>query len=186
MDWQGDYHTEWSKSDRERQISYDISYMESKYIYLNELIYKTETKKTHSLREWTYGYQQRRDRNVGIDMYTGQFSSVSRLRLFATPWHARPPCTSPTPGIHPNPCPLSQWCYPTISSSVIPFSSYPWSFPASGSLQMSQLFASGGQSIGAAASTSVIPMNSQDWSSLEWTGWTSLLSNGLLESSPKP
>ena len=83
------------------------------------------------------------------------------------PQHARPLCPSPTPGVHPNPCPLSRWCHPTNSSSVIPFSSCPQSFPASGSFQMSQLFASGGQSIG--ASTSVLPMNIQDWSPLGWT-----------------
>ena len=77
--------------------------------------------------------------------------------------HASPPCPSPTPRAHPNPCPLSQWCHPTISSSIIPFSSCPQSFPASRSFQMSQLFASGGQSIGASASTSVLPMNIQDW-----------------------
>ena len=93
--------------------------------------------------------------------------------------HARPPCPSPTPGVHPNPSPLSQWCHPTISSSVVPFSSCPQSFPASGSLQMSQLFTSGGQSIAVSASTSVLPMNIQDWSPLEWTGWISLQSKGL-------
>ena len=95
------------------------------------------------------------------------------------PQHTRPPCPSPTPRIHPNPCPLSQWHHPTISSSVIPFSSCPQSFPASGSFQMSQLFTSGGQSIGASASTSVLPMNTQDWSPLGWTGWISLQSKGL-------
>ena len=99
-------------------------------------------------------------------------------------WHhelqqARPPRPSPTPGVHPNPCPLSRWCHPTISSSVIPLSSCPQSFPASGSFQMSQLFASGGQSIGVPASTSVLPMNTQGWSPLEWTGWISLQSKGL-------
>ena len=73
------------------------------------------------------------------------------------PQHARPPCLSPTPGVHPNSCPLSQWCHPTISSSVIPFSSCPQSFPALGSFQMSHFFASGGQSIGVSASTSVLP-----------------------------
>ena len=82
------------------------------------------------------------------------------------PQHGRPPCPSPTPRVHPNPCPSSQWCHPTISSSVIPFPSCPLSFPASGSFQMSQLFASGGQSIGVSASTSVPPMNTQDWSPL--------------------
>ena len=78
------------------------------------------------------------------------------------PQHTRPPWPSPTPGVRPNPCPLSQWCHPTISSSVIPFSSCPQSFPASGSLTMSELFASGGQSIGVSDSTSVLPMNIQD------------------------
>ena len=95
------------------------------------------------------------------------------------PQHARPPCPSSTPGVHPNPCPLSRWRHPTISSSVIPFSSCPQSFPASGSFQMSQLFASGGQSIGVTASTSVLPMNTQDWSPLGWIGWISLQSKGL-------
>ena len=93
--------------------------------------------------------------------------------------HARPPCLSPIPGIYPNSCPLNRWCHPTISSSVIPFSSCPQSFPASGSFPVSQLFASGGQSIGVSASTSVLPMNTQDWSPLGWTGWISLHSKGL-------
>ena len=93
--------------------------------------------------------------------------------------HARPPCPSPTPGVHPNLQSLSQWCHPTISSSVIPFSSHLQSFPASGSFQMSQLFTSGGQSIRVPASTSVLPMNTQDWSPLGWTGWISLQSKGL-------
>ena len=81
--------------------------------------------------------------------------------------------------IHPNSCPLSQWCHPTISPSVVPFSSCLQSFPAPGSLQMSQFFASGGQSIGVSASTSVLPTNTQDWSPLGWTGWISLQSKGL-------
>ena len=93
--------------------------------------------------------------------------------------HTRPPCPSPTPGVFPNPCPLNQWCHPTISFSVIPFSSCLQSFPESGSFQMSQLFASGGQSIGVSASTPVLPMNTQDWSPLGWTGWISLQSKGL-------
>ena len=95
------------------------------------------------------------------------------------PQHARPPYPSPTSRIHPNPCPLSWWCHSTISSSVVPFSSCPQSFPASGSFQMSQLFTSGGQSIGVSASTWVLPMNTQDWSPLGWTGWISLQSKGL-------
>ena len=93
--------------------------------------------------------------------------------------HVRPPCPSPTPGIYPNSCPLSQWSYTTISSSVIPFSSCLQSFPTSRSFQMSQLFASGGQSIGVSASASVLAMNTQDWSPLEWTGFISLQSKGL-------
>ena len=93
--------------------------------------------------------------------------------------YTRPPCLSPTPGVHPNPCPLSRWCHPTISSSVVPFFSCPQSFPASGSFQMSQLSASGGQSIGVWASTAVLPVNTQDWSPLGWTGWISLQSKGL-------
>ena len=95
------------------------------------------------------------------------------------PRHARPPCPSPIPGVCPNPCPLSWWCHPTISSSVVPFSSCPQSFPASGSFKMSQVFASGGQSIRVSASTSVLPMNIQDWFPLGWTGWISLQSKGL-------
>ena len=94
------------------------------------------------------------------------------------PQHARPPCPSPAPGVHPNSCPLSRWCHPTISSSVVPFSSCPQSFPVSGSFQMSQLFTSGGQRIGVSASTSVLPTNTQDWS-LVWTGWISLQSKVL-------
>ena len=92
--------------------------------------------------------------------------------------HARPPCPSPTPGIYPNSCPLSRWCHPTISSSVVPFSCLQ-SFPTLGSFQWSQLFASGGQNIGVSASTSDLPMNVQDWSPLGWTGWISLQSKGL-------
>ena len=93
--------------------------------------------------------------------------------------HTRPPCPSPPPGVHSNSCALSQWCHLTISSSLVPFSSCPQSFPASGSFQMSQFFASGGQNIGVSALTLVLPMNIQDWSPLGWTGWISLLSKGF-------
>ena len=93
--------------------------------------------------------------------------------------HARPPCPSPTPGVYSNSCLLSQWCHPTISSSVVPFSSCLQSFPPSGSFQASQFFASGGQSIGVSASASVLPMNIQDWFPPGWTGWISLQSKGL-------
>ena len=93
--------------------------------------------------------------------------------------HARPPWPSPTPGVHSNSCPSSWWCHPAISSSVVPFSSCPQSLPASGSFPMSQLFAWGGQSIGVSALASFLPMSTQDWSPLEWTGWISLQSKGL-------
>ena len=93
--------------------------------------------------------------------------------------HTRPPCPSPTPGAYWNSHPSQWWCHPTISFSVVPFSCCPQSFPASRSFPMSQLFTSGGQSIGVSASTSVLPMNTQDWSPLEWTGWISLQSKGL-------
>ena len=100
--------------------------------------------------------------------------------------YARPTCPSPTPGVYPNPYPLSWWCHPTVSSSVVLYTSCPQSFPAEGSFQMSQLFASGGQNIGVSASTSVLPMNTQDWSPLGWTGWISLQSKDSQESSPTP
>ena len=111
--------------------------------------------------------------------------SVSSVQLLSHVWlwphglqHTRPPCPSPTLGVYSNSCPMSRWCHPTISSSVIPFSSCPQSLPASGSFQMSQ-FSSGGQSIGVSASASVLPVNIQDWFSLGWTGWISLQSKGL-------
>ena len=93
--------------------------------------------------------------------------------------HARLLCPSPTPGAYSNSCSSRRWGHPTISSSVVPFSSCLLSFPTSGSFQMSQLFASGGQNIGVSASTSVLPMNTQEWSPLGWTGWISLQSKGL-------
>ena len=93
--------------------------------------------------------------------------------------HARLPCPSPTPWVHSNSCPSSQWYHPTISSSVVPFSSCLQSFPASGSFPMNQFFASGGQIVGVSASTSVLSMNTQHWSPLGWTGWISLQYKGL-------
>ena len=109
------------------------------------------------------------------------FSSVQFSRSVVSdslwphePQHTRPPCPSPTPRVYPNSCTSSWWCHPAISSSVIPFSSCPQSLPASGTFPMSQLFAWGGQSIGVSASASVLPMNTQDWSPLVWTGWISL------------
>ena len=99
---------------------------------------------------------------------------------------ARLPCPSPTPRAYSNSCPSCRWCHPTISSSVVPFSSRLQFFPASGSFQMNQFFASGGQSIGVSASASALPMNIQDWFPLGWTGWISLQFKGLWESSPTP
>ena len=93
--------------------------------------------------------------------------------------HSRSPCPSPTPGVYSNSCPSSWWCHLAISSSVVPFSSCLQSLPASGSFPMSQLFAWGGQSIGVSALSLVLPMNTQDWSPLGWTGWVSLQSKGL-------
>ena len=113
---------------------------------------------------------------------TWEFSSVTQSYLILWPYetqHARPPCLSATPRVYTNSSPLSQWCHSAISSSVVPFSSCPQSLPASESFPMSQFFASGGQSIGVSASASVLPMNTQDWSPLRWTGWISLQSKGL-------
>ena len=93
--------------------------------------------------------------------------------------HTRPHCPSPTPGVHPNLCASSRWCHPAILSSVVPFSSCPQSLPVSGTFPMSQVFAPGGQSSGVSASASALPMNTQDWSPSEWTGWISLQSKGL-------
>ena len=110
--------------------------------------------------------------------------SLSRVWLFATPWIAapRPPCPSPTPGVHSDSRPSSQWCHPAISSSVVPFSSCPPSLPASESFPMSQLFPWGGQSIRVSALASFLSMNTQDWSPLEWTGWDLLAVQGTLKS----
>ena len=114
------------------------------------------------------------------DSHTSSFFSsvqlLSRVWLFATPWITAP---LPTPGVYPNSCLSSWWCHAAISSSVVPFSSCLQSFPASGSFQRSQFFAPGGQSIRVSASTSVLPMNTQDWSPLGCTGWISLQSKGL-------
>ena len=108
-----------------------------------------------------------------------QFSSVQFSQFSRWVGHARPPCPSPTPGVYSNSRPSSQWCHLAISSSVIPFSSCPQSFPASQSFPMTQLFTWGGQSIGVSALASVLLMNTKDWSPLEWTGWISLQSKGL-------
>ena len=121
---------------------------------------------------------------IFLDCFSsGQFSlsAVSNSLQPHGLQHTRLPCPSPTPRTRSNSCPLSRWCHPTISSSVVPFSSCLQSFPASGSFPMSQLFSSGGQSIGVSATASVLPMNIQDWFPLGWTGWISLQAKGLLQ-----
>ena len=122
------------------------------------------------------------DSSLPFTILHHQFSSVTQSCLTLQTHglqHARPPCPSPTSRVYSNSCPSSRWGHPTISSSVVPFSSWLQSFPASGSFQMSQLFASGSQSIGISTSTSVLPMNIQDWFPWGWTGWISLQSKGL-------
>ena len=135
------------------------------------------TGKTINLTRWTF---------VGkvMSLLLNMLSAAKSLQSCLTLrphglQQARPPCPSPTPRAYSNLRPLSRWCHPTISSSVIPFSSCLQSFPASGSFQMNQLFTSGGQSIRVSASASVLPMNIQDWFPLGWTGWIALLSKGL-------
>ena len=124
--------------------------------------------------------------NINYRYYAVPFSLVQFSRSLVSDslqphelQHTRPPCSSPTPRDCSNSCSLSRWCHPTISSSVIPFSSCSLSFPASRSFPVSQLFTSGGQNIGVSASTSVLPMNTQDWFPLGWTGWISLQSKEL-------
>ena len=119
------------------------------------------------------------NRVLGIESVQFSRSVVSDSLWPHESQHARPPCPSQAPRVYPNSCPSSLWCHPAISSSVAPFSSCPWSLPASGSFPMSQLFAWGGQSTGVSASASVLPMSTQDWSPLGWTGWISWQSKGL-------
>ena len=124
-----------------------------------------------------------RQASASVQVFSSlQFSSVTQSCPTLQPHelqHARPPCASPTPGVHSSSRPLSQWCHPAISSSVVPFSSCPQSLPASQSFPMSQLFAWGGQSTGASALASFLPKKSQGWSASERTGWISLQSKGL-------
>ena len=156
VDEPGACYIEWSKSERESQI----------WIYMCTYI---------CINIWYLIYIW------DIHTYISSVQSLSHVQLFATQGlqHISFPCPSPTPRANSNACPSCQWCHPTISSSVIPFSSCLQSFPASGSFQMGQFFSSGGQSIGVSASASVLPMNTQDWTPLGWTGWISLQSKGL-------
>ena len=133
-------------------------------------------------RDQTHSLLHRQADALPLRQYSLQFSPVASRAHSLRPHesqHTTPPCPSPTPGVHSNPCPSSRWCHPAISSSVIPSSSCPQSLPAPGSFSMSQLFAWGGWSIGVSALASVLPINTQDWSPLGWTGWISLQSKGL-------
>ena len=152
--------------------------------------FKEQRRRGHTyiatLKMWVVSGVQKMASSQGVANLEASENSVqfSRSVVSNSLWphelqHPRPPCPSPTPRTCSNSCPSSWWCHPTISSSVVPFSSRLQSFPASGSFQMSQPFASDGQSIGASASASVLPVNSQDWFPLGLTGWISLLSKGL-------
>ena len=158
-------------------ITYDIDKLRYTYIYITKRITFSDSVILHKLQCHNNTWL------LFVDfLHSVQFSWVAQSCLTLWPresQQARPPCPSPTPGVHSNSCPLSQWCHPAISSSVIPFFSCPQTLPASESFQMSQLFAWGGQSIGVSASASALPMNSQDWSPLGWTGWISLQSKRL-------
>ena len=145
-----------------------------------------------------FSYKSKKNKNLGITIWKikkinhcrhiSQFSHSVRsnsLRPYGLQ-HIRPPCPSPTPGVHSNTCPVSRWCHPAISSSVVPFSSCPQFLPASGSFPMSQLFAGGGQSIGVLASGSVLPMNTQDWFPLGWLVGSPCSPRDSQESSPTP
>ena len=139
---------------------------------------------TRETKPWTVIYQgftQSQVLGCSVQFSSVQFSPSVMSDSFRPheSQHARPPCPSPTLRVYSNSCPSSPWCHPTISSSVIPFSSHLQSFPASGSFPMSQLFTWGGQSTGVSALASVLPVNTQDWSPLGWTGWISLQSKGL-------
>ena len=136
--------------------------------------YSTWGWKDMDMTEHTYTHTNTYGNLPGISSVQLSPSVVSDSLWQHESQHVRPPCPSQTPGVYSNSCPSSRWCHPAISSSVVPFSSFPQSLPASGSFPMSQLFAWGGQSIGVSASTTVLPMNTQDWSPLGWTGWISL------------
>ena len=171
------------QTDRERHVSYDITYMQNlKENDTNELIY------IQNWAKWIYTVVRvlRNSEEGAVLFFIILFISIqfscsvmsNSLRPHG-PQHARPPYPSSTPGVYPNSCPLSWWCHPTISSSVIPFSSCLQSFPALMSFPMSQLFVSGGQSIGVSALVSVLPMNIKGWFPWGLTGLISLLSKGL-------
>ena len=140
---------------------------------------KRDTEPNKAPKEWSKNIFWKWKRRSDLSLVQFSCSVVSDSLQPHGLQHARLPCPSPTPRVYSNSYLLSQWCHPTILSSVVPFSSFLQSFPASGSFQMSQFFASGGQSIGVSASASVFLMNIQDWFPLGWTGWISLQSKGL-------
>ena len=158
------------------QSSIPVELMEPLYVWMPH--YSTLSRVLNLDAKYTEG-------KLGPDAFQFSFSvqfshSVMSNSLQPHEWQqARPPCPSPTPGVYSNSCLSSRWCHPAISSSVVPFSSCPQSLPESGSFPMSQLFTWGGQRIGVSASASVLPLNTQDWSPLGWTGWISLQSKGL-------
>ena len=133
-----------------------------------------ETRRSTEVVDWMLKLSNGTWKSNAVNLVQFSRSVVSDSLRPHESQHSSPPCPSPTPGVYPNPCPLSWWCHPTISSSVVPFSSCLKSFQVSGSFQMSKFFTSGGQSIGVSASTSVLPMNTQDWFPLGYTGWNSL------------
>ena len=149
-------------------------YVVNNDLTLNIMFRQVRSKRTENI--YHLNINQKEVEDIKLDKVVQISHSVVSASLRpCEPQHTRPPCPSPTPGVHPDSRSLSRWCHPTILSSVVPFSSCPQWFPASGSFQKSQLFASGGQSIGVSASTSVLPMNTQDWSPLGWTGWLSII-----------
>ena len=153
---------------------------------------RLKQRRSSSSKQLTYIHTRQGSDNPFLDSHNAQYSSIPPFSSFQFSCsvlsdslqphelqHARSPCLSPTPGVHSDSHPSSQWCHPAISSSVVPFSSCPQSLPASESFPMSQLFAWSGQSTGVSASASFLPKNTQGWSPLEWTGWISLQSKGL-------
>ena len=153
----------------------------SSHIWLWELDYnKAECRRIDAFKLWCWRRllrvpwtARRSNQSILKELSPGRLLAAHGLQ------HARPPCPSPTSRVYSDSCPSNQWCHPTISFSVVPFSFCLQSSPTSGSFQMSQLFTLGGQNTGISASTSVLPMNNQDWFPLRWTGWISLLSKGI-------
>ena len=178
----------WDRSCLSRLVEYYLSWwifhvrFSSLYILLllDEVVY-INRHLLYLVDGWCYWTQLCPHGPLNVSTSSVQFSHsiVSNSLGPHESQHARLPCPSPTPGVHSNPRPSSRWCHPAIASSVAPFSSCPQSLPASQSFPISQLFTWGGQSIGVSASASVLPVNTQDWSPLGWTGWISLQSERL-------